>query len=67
MLLAELREVLAREKFRRWLSVEDAAAFVDDVVLLANPIDDPPDEAWARVCAAIPTTIIWWLWRRPMT
>lgn len=50
LLLAELREVLAREKLRRWLSVEDAAAFVDAVVLLASPIDDPPDESWARVC-----------------
>ena len=30
--------------------MEDAAAFVDAVVLLASPIDDPPDESWARVC-----------------
>lgn len=50
LLLAELREVLARRKFRRWLPVDDAAAFVDAVALLADLVEDPPEETWARVC-----------------
>lgn len=41
LLLAELREVLARRKFRRWLPADDAAAFVDAVALLADLVEDP--------------------------
>lgn len=50
LLLAELREVLARRKFRRWLPEEDATAFVDAVVLIAARVDDPPEETRGRVC-----------------
>lgn len=50
LLLAELRDVLAREKFRRWLPIEDTASFVDAVVLLADAAEDPPEETRARVC-----------------
>jgi putative PIN family toxin of toxin-antitoxin system len=50
LLLAELRDVLARDKFRRWLSLQDAAVFVDAVTLLADPVEDPPEETWTRVC-----------------
>lgn len=35
-LLAELATVLAREKFRRWLSEDEAARFVADVSVLAD-------------------------------
>jgi putative PIN family toxin of toxin-antitoxin system len=42
-LLQELRGVLERPKFRRWLSLEEVAAFLDAVELLAEPVDDPPE------------------------
>jgi predicted nucleic acid-binding protein len=42
MLLAELEEVLSRDKFRRWLSVDEAAQFVADVTVLADVVSDPP-------------------------
>ncbi len=42
MLLEELSEVLARPKFRRYLSIEDARQFVDAVRRLADAVDDPP-------------------------
>lgn len=41
-LLEELADVLARRKFRRWLSVDDARAFVSAVSRLAEVHDDPP-------------------------
>jgi len=40
-LLDELSGVLRRDKFRRWISLEDAATFVDGIVLLARPHPDP--------------------------
>lgn len=40
-LLAELDTVLAREKFRRWLSEDEARRFVADVSVLADVIPDP--------------------------
>jgi hypothetical protein len=42
LLLAELREVLARPRFRAWVSVEDAAAFVTVIELDAMLFEDPP-------------------------
>ena len=42
MLLAELEEVLSRDKFRRWLSVEEVAQFVAGVRVLADVVSDPP-------------------------
>ncbi len=41
-LLAELGTVLAREKFRRWLSEDEADRFVTDVSALADVVADPP-------------------------
>jgi len=41
-LLAELDTVLARDKFRRWLSEDEARRFVADVRVLADVIPDPP-------------------------
>jgi hypothetical protein len=37
-----LEEVLAREKFRRWLSQDEAMQFVADVRVLADLVPDPP-------------------------
>ncbi len=54
-LLAELAGVLARPKFRRWLSVEEARAFVRALHAEATLVDDPqaqkhplcdPDDAY---------------------
>ena len=42
MLLAELEEVLSRDKFRRWLSLDEAAQFVADIKVLADIVSDPP-------------------------
>lgn len=43
MLLDELSAVLARPKFRRYLSVKDAVVFVDAIRELAEVVDDPPE------------------------
>jgi uncharacterized protein len=43
-LLAELAGVLARPKFRRWLSIEDADAFVQMLTITATVLDDPPPQ-----------------------
>ncbi len=40
--LAELSEVLLREKFRRWLTVDDAEQFVAGIASIADVVDDPP-------------------------
>lgn len=50
LLLDELREVLARPKFRRYLSQEDADAFVRSVEHLALAVSDMPEDQWPRVC-----------------
>lgn len=50
LLLVELREVLRRDKLRRWVSVAQSRAFVDAVELLADTVPDPPVNTWARVC-----------------
>jgi uncharacterized protein len=41
-LVEELATVLARPKFRRWLSEDEAKQFVDDVKALADVVPDPP-------------------------
>lgn len=41
-LLAELREVLHRDRFRRYVSIEDADAYVDAISRDALVVDDPP-------------------------
>ena len=41
ILIAELRGVLERPKFRRWIAAEDAAAFVDLLEREAEPWVDP--------------------------
>jgi putative PIN family toxin of toxin-antitoxin system len=48
-LLTEMREVLGRPKFRRWISEEDAEAFVDAIEMVARVVDDPPSEGFAPV------------------
>lgn len=40
-LLAEFQSVLARDKFRRWLSEDEASRFVADVAVLADVMPDP--------------------------
>lgn len=48
LLLAELDEVLARPKFRRWLSTDEAQQFVADLKVLADEVDDPGTEPTER-------------------
>jgi putative PIN family toxin of toxin-antitoxin system len=45
LLVEELAEVLARRKFRRWLTVEDAKRFVAAVSVIAELNPDPPPSA----------------------
>lgn len=45
MLLAELADVLARKKFRRYVSAAEAAAYVDLIRREAMVLDDPPPGA----------------------
>lgn len=42
VLMAELHEVLLRDKFRRWLSPDEATQFVSDLRVLADMVSDPP-------------------------
>jgi putative PIN family toxin of toxin-antitoxin system len=41
-LLAELRDVLDRPRFRRWVSTETATEFLDGIAEDALIVDDPP-------------------------
>jgi uncharacterized protein len=41
-LLAELEDVLSRERLRRWLTQEEVTAFVAKLRLGATLVDDPP-------------------------
>lgn len=41
-LISELTVVLDRDKFRRWLSKDEARRFAADVQHLADPVPDPP-------------------------
>lgn len=43
-LLAELAGVLKRPKFRRWLTVEEARAFVQMLRVSATVLNDPPKQ-----------------------
>jgi putative PIN family toxin of toxin-antitoxin system len=43
LLIDELSDVLARPKFRRYLSVEEAHEFVDAIRELVVIVDDPPE------------------------
>lgn len=42
-LIAELREVLAREKFRRWLPIADADLYIDRVEHESDAWPDPDE------------------------
>ena len=44
VLVKELREVLARPKFRQWVSAETAADYVDGLEDSAIVMDDPPPQ-----------------------
>lgn len=44
-LLAELAEVVGRPKFGRYVSTDDASAFVDEVARRSQPLPDPVDIA----------------------
>ena len=44
LLLAELSEVLHRRKFRRWLTTEEAGAYMEFLARHATVVDDPPTE-----------------------
>ncbi|MGV9796214.1 putative toxin-antitoxin system toxin component, PIN family [Gordonia sp. NPDC003422] len=46
----ELETRLEREKFRRWLSLDDVRDFVDAVSIVADWVDDRPDNEIPLVC-----------------
>lgn len=43
-LLDEVHEVLGRERFRRWVTLDQADEFVASIRADANSVDDPPGE-----------------------
>lgn len=47
-LLAELEDVLRREKFRRWASIEDVETYLADLRALVSTVPDAP-EPWPAV------------------
>lgn len=47
-LLAELSDVLHREKFRRWASLEEAERFIEEVRLRGQIVPDAP-QPWPAV------------------
>jgi putative PIN family toxin of toxin-antitoxin system len=47
---AEIAEVLEREKFRRWITLDEAADFLAAMALLADWVDDRPPEEIPKVC-----------------
>ena len=49
LLMEELSEVLARAKFRRWLTEEEAERFVGDLRRIADEVTDPPATRAQRV------------------
>ncbi|SDQ53042.1 putative toxin-antitoxin system toxin component, PIN family [Tsukamurella pulmonis] len=49
-LLDELETRLAREKFRRWLTLDDVRVFVDALTLLADMVEDRPENETPHVC-----------------
>lgn len=50
LLLQEVSEVLMREKFRRWIALEDVEEYLQAVALLSETVVDPPSEGAAGVC-----------------
>lgn len=49
-LMDEVSDVLEREKFRRWITVDDARDFVAAIELLADWVDDRPEAEIPKVC-----------------
>lgn len=56
-LLAELARVLARPKFRRYATMEEVEAFVEEVARYGTPLADP--RTLHRSAATEPTTTSW--------
>ncbi len=50
LLLQEVSDVLMREKFRRWIALEDVEEYLQAVALLSETVADPPSEGTAGVC-----------------
>jgi putative PIN family toxin of toxin-antitoxin system len=46
----ELESRLMRDKFRRWLTIEDVEAYVEAIAELATWFDDRPDNELAQIC-----------------
>ena len=49
LLMAELGEVLQRDRFRRYITIEEVQRFIEAISLLAEHADDPPTPGWARI------------------
>jgi putative PIN family toxin of toxin-antitoxin system len=50
LLLAELREVVNRAKFRRYFTIEEAESFIAALELLAHHVEDPSRDRWVQIC-----------------
>src|SRR6266540_4071843 len=60
LLVAELEEVLSRDKFRRWLSQGEAAQFVADIGFWPTWSPTLPSDPAGR--QRTPRTNSWWPW-----
>lgn len=49
-LLSEIEEVLEREKFRRWVTLDEVADFLSAITLLTEWIDDRPANEIPQIC-----------------
>jgi len=50
LLLLELGQVLRRDEFRGWLTLEDAEEYLQAIALLSEREADPPSDGLAGVC-----------------
>ncbi len=50
LLMAELGEVLERDRFRRYITTEEAERFIEAIGLLAEHSDATPTTGWAPIC-----------------
>jgi putative PIN family toxin of toxin-antitoxin system len=46
----ELESRLMRDKFRRWLTLEDVETYVDAITVLSTWFDDRPDDELPQIC-----------------
>lgn len=49
-LLDELEDVINRDKFRRWFTVDQGMQLIDAIILAGTQVSDRPSSEWPQVC-----------------